>query len=107
MDEDRQPGTPDAHAVQIAQLEKQVRLLAAGLDLPVNDPRAVIPRDAIIAARTQKLAPAVKLLRDLVDPKWSHRGHNHFLAGFFGGPTSGLSLLEAKRIIDAAAQLPE
>ena len=95
------------HVAQIAQLEEQVRLLAAGLNLPVGDPRTVIPRDAIVAAQTQEVTPAVKLLRDLTNPERSQRGGNQFLAGFFGGSSAGLSLLEAKRIVEAAAQLPE
>lgn len=87
--------------VRISQLEEQVRLLAAGLNIKVGDPAAVIPRDVIVAARTQKAPAAVKLLRSSTIPAELTERRKSFL-GQLVKPT-GLTLLEAVRIVDAAA----
>ena len=64
------------------QLEEQVRLLAAGLGLRVDDPSEVIPAEVVALARNGQQAEAVKALRR----------------------TTKLGLVEAKRIVDAAGE---
>lgn len=54
--------------VRISQLEEEVRLLAAGLNIQVGDPATVIPREVIVAARTHKAPAAVRLLRAAIIP---------------------------------------
>jgi urease gamma subunit len=64
---------------QIEQLEQQVRLLAAGLGLQVEDPASVIPAEVLKLARDGKQAEAVRVLRK-----------------------AGFGLVAAKRVVDAA-----
>lgn len=87
--------------VRIRQLEEQVRLLAAGLNIQVSDPGTVIPREVIIAARNQETSAAVKLLRSAPGAAEPINRRTSFLGRLF--KPAGLTLLEAVRIIDAAA----
>ncbi len=82
-----------------ALLEEQVRLLAAGLNLAVDDPTQVIPPAVIAAARAGADSEAAKEIRVLPKP-----GSPEFVKGLFGRPkrpTNDLSLLEAVRILKA------
>ena len=67
---------------QVARLEEQVRLLAAGLGLRVDDPTDAIPAEVLALARDRKQVEAVKALRE----------------------ARQLGLVEAKLIVDAALQ---
>ena len=64
-----------------AQLEQQVRLLAAGLGFRPDDPGNAVPADVVALAREGRQLEAIKTLRK------SRR----------------LGLVRAKRIVDAAA----
>jgi hypothetical protein len=63
---------------QVEQLERQVRLLAAGLGLQVEDPASVVPPEALALARDGKRIGAVRALRK-----------------------AGFGLVAAKRVVDA------
>jgi hypothetical protein len=68
------------HHEHVRALEGQVRLLAAGLRLEVDDPRSVISSEVLSLARAGKPVEAVRALRE-------------------SGP---VGLVAAKRIVDAA-----
>jgi ribosomal protein L7/L12 len=65
---------------QVKALEEQVRLLAVGLGVEVDDPRTVIGSEVVALARSGKQVQAVKALRR----------------------SRKLGLVAAKRIVDAA-----
>jgi ribosomal protein L7/L12 len=70
----------EAAVTDQAPLEQQVRLLAAALELQVDDPADVISGEVVALARAGQQPEAVRLLRK----------------------TTGLGLIEAKRVVDAA-----
>jgi ribosomal protein L7/L12 len=65
-----------------ARLERQVRLLAAGLEIAVQDPERVVQDEVVELAREGKHVEAVRELRR----------------------STGLGLIAAKRVVDAAAE---
>jgi len=60
-------------------LEQQIRLLAAGLGLQVEDPACVVPAEALALVSDGQRVEAVRLLR-----------------------RAGFGLVAAKRVVDAA-----
>lgn len=91
---------------RITELEEQVRLLAAGLNLEVRDPGSVIPEHVIAVAQGGELVAAVKLLRALAAPPRPIGQRNRSIVAWLNEQSSGMTLLGAKRVVDAAV-LPD
>jgi hypothetical protein len=86
---------------RVTQLEQQVRLLAAALDLWVDDPANVIPSEVIALIQQHKTLPAgARILRDNVPAPTARQQESSVVRFFRSG---SLTLIQAKRIVDELA----